>query len=138
MLPLLRGILTLRIHRTDQPAPFQGEFLRMTRGDFPESGPRGGTTTITPSGLQKTSVYLRPDQIHRLKLTGLERRKTMSILLRRAIDHYFGLRKEDCRLSEYQREVAEMILRDRFGMEDGKVAEFLATFERVSNIDDDV
>jgi hypothetical protein len=109
----------------------------MTRGDFPETGPRGGTTTITPSGLQKTSVYLRPDQIHRLKLTGLERRQTMSILLRRSIDHYFGLVKEDCRLSEYQREVAEMILRDRYGMDERKVAEFLATFERISNIDDD-
>ncbi len=57
----------------------------------PTTGPRGGVTTIAPSGWQKTSVYLRKDQVRALKLLALDRGGTMSELLRRAIDHYLEL-----------------------------------------------
>ena len=101
-----------------------------------ETGPRGGVTTVAPSGWQKTTVYLRKDQIRTLKVTALQRGNTMSAVLRAAIDHYFGLVEEDCRLTEYQRETAEMILREQFGMEDKKVAEFLARFDRICAIEE--
>ncbi len=56
-----------------------------------KTGPRGGVTTIAPSGWQKTSVYLRKDQVRALKLAALDRGGTMSELLRRAIDQYLDL-----------------------------------------------
>ncbi len=56
-----------------------------------KTGPRGGVTTIAPSGWQKTSVYLRKDQVRALKLAALDRGGTMSELLRHAIDHYLDL-----------------------------------------------
>ncbi len=102
-----------------------------------ENGPRGGVTTIAPSGWQKTTVYLRKDQIRALKLAALDRDNTMSGLLRRAIDHYLGLVKEDFRLSEYQRATAELILRDEFAMEYRKIVEFLATLDRRCNAEGD-
>ncbi len=98
-----------------------------------ETGPRGGVTTIAPSGWQKTTIYLRKDQVRALKLAALQRDKTMSDLLRRAIDHYLlGLTEQDGRLSEHQREIFEGILRDGLALENEQIAELLATFDRIS------
>ncbi len=72
----------------------------MAKRDPPETGPRGGVTTIAPSGWQKTTVYLRKDQIRALKLTALDRGATMSDLLRRAIDVFLSLTEKDPQLIE--------------------------------------
>ena len=61
----------------------------------PETGPRGGMTTIAPSGWQKTTVYLRKDQIRALKLAALQRETNMSEVLRGAIDRELGLTEGD-------------------------------------------
>ncbi len=98
-----------------------------------ETGPRGGTTTIAPSGWQKTTIYLRKDQVRALKLAALQRDKTMSDLLRRAIDQYLlGLTEQDGRLGEHQGDIFEGILREEFALEDEQIAELLDTFDRVS------
>ena len=96
------------------------------------TGPRGGKTTVTPSGLQKTSAYLRPDQMRALQ----RGKRTASGLLRRAVDRYFGLDGKACSLTKRQRDAATVILRDRFGMEDRKVDEFLTLLAQGGSSDD--
>ena len=98
-----------------------------------ETGPKGGVTTIAPSGWQRTSVYLRKDQVRTLKLAGLDGGSTMSEVLRRAIDRYF---EEDARLSEYQRTTTEMLLREQFEAERDVITEFLAVLESYHPDDD--
>ncbi len=99
-----------------------------------ETGPRGGETTIAPSGWHRTSVYLRKDQIRTLKLAGIDEGMTMSDLLRRAIDLYFE--KSAC-LSHYQRATAEQILREQFAMPAEEIAEFLAALDESFQPEDD-
>ncbi len=99
-----------------------------------ETGPRGGKTTIAPSGWQRTSVYLRKDQIRTLKLAGIDQGMTMSDLLRRAIDLYFE--KSAC-LSDHQRATAELILREQFAMPPEEIAEFFAALDESFNSADD-
>ncbi len=67
----------------------------------PKTGPRGGVTTIAPSGWQKTTVYLRKDQIRALKLSALDSGATMSHLLRRAIDVFLDWREKEPHLIEH-------------------------------------
>ena len=72
----------------------------MTKREPPPTGPRGGKTTVSLSSeWQRTSVYLRPDQIRALKLVALEREMNVSEVLRKAIDRELGL-KEDAAFSE--------------------------------------
>ncbi len=99
-----------------------------------ETGPRGGETTVAPSGWHRTSVYLRKDQIRTLKLAGIDEGMTMSDLLRRAIDLYF---EKNASLSHYQRATAEAILREQFVMPPEEIAEFLTAFEGFHPDDDD-
>ncbi len=66
----------------------------------PKTGPRGGVTTVAPSGWQKTTVYLRKGQIRALKLSALDSGATMSELLRRAIDLFLDLTEKDPQLVE--------------------------------------
>ncbi len=79
-----------------------------------QTGPRGGMTTIAPCGWQKTTVYLRPDQNRKLKQAALDRDRTMSEILRHAIDCYLGLSESDSRLSEAQRAAVKEVLREHF------------------------
>ena len=78
------------------------------------TGPRGGKTTVAPCGWQKTTVYLRPDQNRRLKQAALDRDRTMSEILRHAIDCYLGLSESDSRLTEAQRTAVKEVLSDYF------------------------
>lgn len=98
-----------------------------------ETGPHGGVTTIAPSGWQRTTVYLRKDQVRTMKLAALDSGSTMSDLLRRAIDRYF---EKDARLNEYQRTTTEMLLREQFEDERELIAEFLETLESFHPKDD--
>ena len=68
-------------------------------------GPRGGVTTIAPSGWQKTSVYLRQSQIRELKLAAIDCGTSMSALLRRAVDLYLGLAEKNPRAIEVLRDL---------------------------------
>ncbi len=86
----------------------QLDFLfQMTDHDPRRTGPQGGVTTVAPSGWQKTTVYLRKDQIRALKLAALDRGGTMSELLRCAIDRFLNLRDP----------VAEQVLRERLNLD---------------------
>jgi Ribbon-helix-helix protein, copG family len=72
----------------------------MTEREPPPTGPHGGKTTVAPSGWQRTSVYLRPDQIRALKLVALERKMNVSEVLRQAIDHELGLTGDGAAFTE--------------------------------------
>jgi hypothetical protein len=93
------------------------------------TGPRGGVTTIAPSGWQKATVYLKREQVRALKQTGLDRDRTMSEVLRHAIDSFFGLEAEDPRLSEHQREAVEKVLRERLKLKGSQLAEVLRVLD---------
>ncbi len=90
-----------------------------------QDGPRGGVTQI--SDVQKTTVYLPEDRIRRLKERADRRRSTMSALLRGAVDHYLGQSEKESRLELYQREAAEVILRDEFALEEGQIVALLGS-----------
>lgn len=84
---------------------------------------------------KKTTVYLRKDQIRRLKQAGLDGDVTMSDVLRQCIDHFFGLDDTDPRLSAYQRETIERVLRERLTLDQDHVAAVLTVLDSI-NADD--
>jgi hypothetical protein len=98
-----------------------------------QTGPRGGVTTIAPSGWQKTTVYLRPDQVRRLKRAAFDRDRTMSEVLRHSLDCYFGVEQSDLRLSEAQCDAVRWILRDQLLMKPAHVAEVLVALDEIED-----
>ncbi len=100
-------------------------------------GPRGGKTTIAPSGWQKTTIYLRPEQNRMLKQTALDSDQTMSEVLRQAVDCYLGLEESELSLSEAQRAVVKDILREGFSMHPEHIAKVLDALEAGSDTDSD-
>jgi hypothetical protein len=100
-----------------------------------QTGPRGGVTTVGPSGWQKTTVYLRPEQVRKLKKTAFDLDKTMSEILRLSIDCYFGDGEWEPRLSEAQRQTVESILREQLGLKPDHLAEVLAALDDLNDRD---
>ena len=96
--------------------------------------PSGGDTSAPD--WKKTTVYLRKDQIRRLKQAGLDSEVTMSDVLRRAIDHYFGEDDEDQQLSGRQREVLGQVLRDRLSLEESHLTDILTALDRAAEESD--
>lgn len=88
-----------------------------------------GDGTAASSDWKKTTVYLRKDQIRRLKQAGLDGDITMSDVLRRCIDHYFG-EDDQQPLSGRQREVLGQVLRDRLRLDDTHLADILTALDR--------
>ena len=55
------------------------------------TGPRGGKTTVTKSGLIRTVVYLHPDERRALKLAAVEREQPASEIMREALRRLLGI-----------------------------------------------
>lgn len=54
-------------------------------------GPRGGTTTVTESGLRRVALYLNADEFKALRRAAFERERPMSEIMREALRHFLHL-----------------------------------------------
>lgn len=59
--------------------------------DKATSGPRGGQTTITKSGLIRFVVYLHPDERKALRRAAFEREISASEIVREALREHLGV-----------------------------------------------
>lgn len=55
------------------------------------TGPRGGTSTVTKTGLVRTVVFLDPEERRALKVAAAERECSGSEVMRNALRSYLGL-----------------------------------------------
>ena len=83
-----------------------------------------------------TPPDVRFSRIRRLKQAGLDSDITMSDVLRRAIDHYFGEDDDQPQLSGRQREVLGQVLRDRLRLDESHLAGILTALDRAAEESD--
>lgn len=55
------------------------------------TGPRGGTTTVTDSGMVRKTVWLHADEAEELRKRAFEERKGESEIVREALRRLLGL-----------------------------------------------
>jgi len=56
-----------------------------------KTGPRGGKTTVTKSGLIRTVIYLHPDERDALRRAAFERDEPATAIVREALRRHLGL-----------------------------------------------
>lgn len=63
----------------------------MTSAKKPETGPRGGTSTISPGGLIRKAFYMHPDEVEALRRAAFERRCSEAEIVREAVRRYLDV-----------------------------------------------
>ena len=57
----------------------------------PTSGPRGGTTTVSPGGLIRKAFWMHPDEVEALRRTAYEQRRTEAEIVREAVRRHLHI-----------------------------------------------
>lgn len=66
---------------------------RQTGGE--EKGPRGGTTTLTPSGMVKKNLWVTRSMAERLRQEAFQRRVSEAAIIREALTRHFRVAKQE-------------------------------------------
>jgi len=54
-------------------------------------GPRGGETTVSKSGMIRTTLWLHPDEAEALRVKAFEERRTQADILREGLRRVLGV-----------------------------------------------
>lgn len=65
--------------------------ISMAKTTEPRTGPRGGETTISKSGMVRKTLWLHGDEAEALRLRVFQERRAESDIVRAALRQYLGI-----------------------------------------------